>query len=293
MSSPQVVLHVEDSDEFAALVAALLTGEGFTVHRTSTLAEGEEAAKANGFACAFVDLDLPDARGLQAVMGLRHAAPDLPLIVLSGQEIDTAPVKAVLLGAQDWVGKHEISPERLTRAAALAIARQDAQSKLLWHAAHDELTGLPNRGLTLEHLTRAIGRSRRSSTRVAVLFCDVDGLKAINDGHGHADGDAVIRCVGHRLVSTLRPGDIVGRWAGDEFLVVAEGLASVEHVVSVGGRMRQEVAQPLTVGAVIHQPSITVGIALHGSRADAHLLVEAADQAMLLAKRQGDGMRVA
>src|SRR4051794_25623008 len=108
-----LVLHVEDSDDFAALVGALLAEAGYAVHRTANLAQAEEAAARGSFACAFVDLDLPDAGGLQAIMGMRHASPELPLIVLSGLGLDTAPVKAVLLGAQDWVRKHEVSATRL------------------------------------------------------------------------------------------------------------------------------------------------------------------------------------
>lgn len=288
----KVVLHLEDSDDFAALVKAFLDESNFVVHRSRTLAEAEDAAAGTDFACAFVDLDLPDAGGLQAVMGLRSVSPELPLVVLSGQEIDTGPIKAVLLGAQDWVGKHEVSADRLTSAATLAMARQDAQAKQLWRAAHDQATGLPNRTLALEHLSRAVARASRRSGEVAVLFCDLDGFKAINDEHGHAAGDSMLGAVAHRLIATLRPGDVVARWGGDEFLVIAENVDSVDQAVTIGQRVREHVGEPLDLEGATVRPSVSVGIAVTPGIHTARALIEAADQAMLHAKRTATGLHV-
>ncbi|MCW2991741.1 MAG: response regulator, partial [Solirubrobacterales bacterium] len=281
-----------DSDEIAALIAVLLEESGFSVHRTSTLAEGERAAGDGSYICAFVDLDLPDARGLQSVMGIRHASPELPLVVLSGQENETAPIKAVLLGAQEWVGKHEVSSGRLEQAAALAIARQDAQTALIWRAAHDEVTGLPNRALALEHLTRALGRVSRRPTHVAVLFCDLDGFKAVNDDHGHAAGDAVLGNVAHRMIATVRPGDVVARWGGDEFLVVAEGIDAPGQALIVADRLRAAVAEPIDVDGACHEIAVSVGVTVTSGTRTAHQLIAEADHAMLHAKRTGAGVHV-
>lgn len=292
-SARRVILHVEDSDDFAALVAAQLAGHGVDVHHSRTLAEARHAADHGSFAGAFVDLDLPDAGGLEAVMGIRHAAPDLPLIVLSGREIETAPVKAVLLGAQDWVAKHEVTPERLVRTLDLAIARQDAQAREVWKAAHDDVTGLPNRTLALEHLGRALGRAHRRGERVAVLFCDLDHFKGVNDGHGHAAGDAVLAQVAHRLVATVRPGDVVARWGGDEFLVVAEAIDGDEQALAVAARIRARVAEPVAPAGVDLAVSVTLGVAVTATSVAPHELIAAADDAMLAAKRDGRGVSLA
>jgi diguanylate cyclase (GGDEF)-like protein len=288
----QVVLHVEDSDDFAALVGALMEESEFEMHHTRTLAEGEQAASQASYACAFVDLELPDARGLQAVMGLRSVAPGLPLVVLSGQETSTAPVKAVLLGAQDWVGKHEVTSERLVQAVQLAIARQDTQSRAVWLAAHDDVTGLPNRALALEHLTRALGRASRRPTQVAVLFCDLDRFKTINDELGHAAGDSLLAMVAHRMITSVRPGDVVGRWGGDEFVIIAEGIEDPEQAIAIGERIRSDVNKPIALHNAEHVPVVTAGIALASGGGTAHGLIALADQAMLEAKRAGAGIHL-
>lgn len=288
----RVVLHVEDSDDFASLVGALLEESDFAVHRTRTLHEGERAVAEGSFACAFVDLGLPDARGLEAVTALRAASPSLPLVVLSGEEMTTAPVKAMLLGAQDWVGKHEVTSDRLKQAATLAIARQDAQAQLAWRAAHDEVTGLPNRALALEHLVRALSRASRRSANVSVLFCDLDSFKTINDEFGHAAGDAVLGAVAHRLIGAVRPGDVVSRWGGDEFVVIAEGIDSAEHATIIGQRICDAVERPVATPDAEHLTSVTIGIATTPGNIGAHELIAEADHAMLKAKSLGVRLQV-
>jgi diguanylate cyclase (GGDEF)-like protein/PAS domain S-box-containing protein len=110
-------------------------------------------------------------------------------------------------------------------------------------AAHDGLTGLPNRVVLLDRLQYAVATHRRHHRPSGLLFLDLDGLKAVNDAHGHAAGDALIVEVAHRLTAALREGDLCARLAGDEFAVLVEDLhdpAEVEHVVhrierSLGG----------------------------------------------------------
>jgi diguanylate cyclase (GGDEF)-like protein len=286
----KVVLHVEDSDDFASLVHALLEASNFSVHRTSTLQEGERAAAGGTFACAFVDLDLPDAGGLEAIIAMRAASPSLPLVVLSGQDSATAPVKAILLGAQDWVGKHEVNTDRLSQAATLAIARQDVQAQTAWRAAHDEVTGLPNRALALEHLVRALARASRRSHNVAVYFCDLDRFKDFNDEFGHATGDAVLGAVAHRLIGAMRPGDVVARWGGDEFVIIAEGVDSDAHAITVGTRICDAVSQPIATPDAEHHTSVTIGVATTPGTIGAHDLIDLADQALLKAKSLGLGL---
>src|SRR5438477_2670789 len=106
------------------------------------------------------------------------------------------------------------------------------------HAAlHDPLTGLANRSLILDHLGNALGRAARRSVLVAVVFLDLDDFKQINDTLGHAAGDEVLKGIAARLGPAVRPGDTVGRWGGDEFVVICEDVEGVSDAASIVQRV--------------------------------------------------------
>jgi diguanylate cyclase len=286
----KTVLHLEDNDNFAALIAALLETEQIEVRRARDLATGCAIATDDQLLGAFIDLDLPDAGGLQSVIELRRANPALPIVVLSGKDGALA-VKAVSLGAHEWLPKDQVDAPRLARSLELAISRQNAELAMVWAAMHDVLTGLPGRALACEHLTRSLSRARRHGTLVAVLFADLDRFKAINDRLGHAAGDHVLADVARRLVASVRPHDLVARWGGDEFVVIADSLGDVEEARHLADRLRDGTAKPLphTQGPLIVE--VTVGVAI-GRDAQPNELVEQADLAMLRGKRDGTGIAV-
>ena len=153
-------------------------------------------------------------------------------------------------------------------------------------ATHDQLTGLPVRHLVHDRLHQALYAARRSGHKVGVLFIDLDGFKAINDEHGHAAGDSVLRNVAKRLRAALRAEDTVGRFGGDEFVAVLNRLSDSQDARPVAEKLMEAIAlpmefagRPLTVGA-------SVGIAVfpdHGD--DPEALCRAADRAMYGVKR--------
>src|SRR6266536_556560 len=118
------------------------------------------------------------------------------------------------------------SDTRLLEAAAhladIAIERSEAQARLAHQAAHDALTGLPNRVFFLDRAGHALDRTRRSHSSVAVLFCDLDGFKVVNDSLGHDAGDRLLGELARRMQEVVRPGDTVARFGGDEFTVLCE-----------------------------------------------------------------------
>ncbi|GAA1426957.1 hypothetical protein GCM10009616_02870 [Microlunatus lacustris] len=165
------------------------------------------------------------------------------------------------------------------------------QAELAHQAAHDSLTGLPNRAQSLELLSGTLSRAQRSGAMIGLLFVDLDGFKAVNDTFGHGAGDQVLRTVAQRMTTVVRGGDVVGRLGGDEFVLLLEPVIDEESAVAVGERLIEVVSAPIvlangqdvSVGA-------SVGVAISqdaGTDPDA-LLVEA-DTAAYRAKTRGRG----
>jgi PAS domain S-box/diguanylate cyclase (GGDEF) domain len=180
--------------------------------------------------------------------------------------------------------------QMFSQTAAIAIERQTAEDLLAHRANHDSLTGLPNRVLFLEFLSRALARSSRDRSALGVLFLDLDRFKHINDGLGHDAGDEVLRELARRLEGAMRPMDIVARFGGDEFTVLCEGLDAAraeQHVSEVARRLLDVVEQPLTIDGEDRRLSASVGIAMAVPSSTPDGMLRDADAAMYEAKQRG------
>ncbi len=151
-------------------------------------------------------------------------------------------------------------------------------------ARHDTLTQLPNRAALLERLGVAIARARREQGRLAVLFLDLDGFKAINDSFGHSTGDALLRGVAERLVAQLRPQDTVARYGGDEFVVVCEELEAPADADAIVARLLEALSVPVEARDQTLRVGASIGLALGDGNSTPATLVRAADGAMYAAK---------
>lgn len=174
-----------------------------------------------------------------------------------------------------------------------AQARFDLQStsdESKQQALHDSLTGLPNRTLILDRLEHAHLRNRRSKKTCAVLFIDLDRLKSVNDTHGHAVGDELLIAMAHRLGALIRPGDTLGRLAGDEFVILCEDLDDVHDATAIGARLLEALARPFDLSAAQVNITASVGIAHTDALSNdqsTEKLLDDADSAMYHAKRLG------
>lgn len=165
-----------------------------------------------------------------------------------------------------------------------------AQEELRFDATHDALTGVWNGAAILQALEREMERAERMQTVLGVLMLDLDNFKQVNDVHGHLVGDEVLRVSARRIVEGVRVYDLVGRYGGEEFLVLAPGCVP-PALRKQGERIRASMAQPINSSAGVIQISASIGIVGFDSgrcaRGDSRNLVRAADQAMYRAKAQG------
>jgi len=172
-------------------------------------------------------------------------------------------------------------------AARDVTAQRAAEMQLVHQATHDELTGLPNRALLLDHLAGALARSRRSGSLVGLLFLDLDDFKSINDSYGHAVGDEFLVHVGETITGCLRETDIAARIGGDEFVVVCEGLSDPSDAEALAERIQHALSSQIPLrGQHISAPA-SIGIAINSSHSTPENLLRDADAAMYLAKHRG------
>lgn len=183
-------------------------------------------------------------------------------------------------------------PEYMVASYEDIDARRSQDARLAYLALHDALTGLANRALLDDRLGQAIAACEREGGVIAVLFCDVDGLKAVNDRYGHSFGDELLVTVARRLGGQVRGGDTLARFGGDEFVVVAN-LRSPDDAESMGRRLSvaAEASPGLTAPDGRAVPvRVSIGYAVsHDARADPRALLVRADEAMYAAKRRREG----
>ncbi len=157
-------------------------------------------------------------------------------------------------------------------------------------ARFDGLTGLPNRQNFIELVENNLLRARRNRSRFALFFVDLDRFKPVNDSCGHATGDELLKVVAARLRGALRESDIVGRFGGDEFLVLLPDVAQPADAAGVAAKIGVALDRPFELASGRFSISSSIGIAIypdHGG--DVDVLIEAADRAMYEAKKDGGG----
>ena len=233
-------------------------------------------------------------RGLQA-----HVVAELPGLVESGdpstliapiweggQEIGT--LVAVAVEGRAYSRGDREALVLLAERVSIAVRDSRAAEAMSQMALHDPLTGLPNRVLFLDRLQHALDRSEREEgAGPALLFCDLDNFKTVNDSLGHLAGDELLRVAGDRLSNCVRPGDTAARLGGDEFAVLLEHIASPKEATRVADRVLAALRSPIVVQGREVFASASIGIALHANSSGD--LLRAADVAMYTAKAAGRG----
>ncbi len=200
-------------------------------------------------------------------------------IEMVDQDGERHPMSGVAVGIRDEQGRLE----------GFAVTYRDLsdrkrlEARLAHDAGHDALTGLPNRQQLFHLLTNTIG----DRERMAVMFCDLDDFKVVNDSLGHSVGDRLLQVVADRLQTATRGGDIVGRLGGDEFLVVCRNIGTDLEVAAIADRLLAAVKAPISLDGREHVVSMSVGVAFGIGSDPANEIVQRADLAMYAAKQAG------
>ncbi len=169
--------------------------------------------------------------------------------------------------------------------------RKQTEAELFRAATHDSLTGVPNRAYFVLQVEQAIARAKRQqrgAAAFALLFIDLRRFKQVNDGHGHAIGDALLRVVASRLQAALRAGDTLARLGGDEFAVLLDGVSDTTLAHAAAERLGRVLARSVEVEGRVLPVAATIGVALGDGSSKVDELVRAADEAMYEARSRGD-----
>jgi two-component system, cell cycle response regulator len=241
-----------------------------------------------------LDVNLFGLSGFEVMarMNERPETEGVPVILLSEQSLPTLPARAMRLGAVDFLdlpaatGELVARVEAALRSARLAVELRRRNQELDHLSRTDALTGVWNRRHAEEALEMATATSRRLEQPLSVLMVDVDHFKAVNDQLGHRAGDRVLAHIAGVLKEHLRAGDTLGRWGGEEFLVICPDTDLPDALV-LGQRLRQAVAEArLDADADPARPTVSIGVAAEVGPTPAPL-VEAADRALRMAKGAG------
>lgn len=246
---------------------------------------------------ALLDWVMPGKDGVEVCREVRRCRDKAYtyLILLSSKESKQEIVQGLESGADDYLTKPYDSEELKARLRAgerileLEDHLVEARESMRFQATHDLLTSLWNRGVIVELLSREIHRSRRENNCTAVMLCDIDHFKLVNDQHGHSAGDDVLREVSRRLQHSVRSYDMVGRYGGEEFLVILNKCDAAGAAARAENLRTVISAKPFRTRAASLSVSISIGVALSTDFAsqDVDEIIQEADRALYAAKATG------
>jgi len=245
----------------------------------------ESSDLVGGRACdVFIVRDVEPQRPPIAELGERGGEPrEAVLFAFGGRRV---PIEYVRTPIQSDEG------ERYGEVVVFRdiSARKEHEDAIRRLAYRDDLTGLPNRVSLADRLQLELAHAKRNKEQVAVAYVDLDGFKQINDRHGHAAGDALLRAAAERMRAVLRAGDTIARLGGDEFVIVLPGIGGPEDARRVGEKLIASIEAPLAFEGRTLRASASFGAALYPRDGDeSQMLLRRADKAMYRAKSLGPG----
>jgi len=292
------ILVAEDDLVTGRMLQAYLAKWGYEVQIvTDGLQAWRVLQQENAPRLALLDWMMPEMDGMSICREVRrlNLQPYIYLILLTARRYQEDVVAGLEAGADEYLTK-PFDPYELRarlRAGARIVELQDsliqAREELRDQAMHDALTHLLNRRAIMDFLAAELGRAAREQKPLTVMMVDIDHFKSVNDRFGHPAGDGVLCEVSRRLRASIRVYDNVGRFGGEEFLVVAPGC-DVAPGLAQAERLREVVSsQPITFKDISIQATVSVGVATARELKAEHMeaLLTAADDALYRAKERG------
>lgn len=289
------ILLVETDPKDVYLISSKLSESSktarFKVETTGLLKDALDLLSQKKFDVVLLNLSLPDGRGLGSLNKIQGISPKVPVVIIGNVNDEELALYAVQSGAQDYLVKSQMDVNLLSRSVLYAIERKRTEERLSHLAQYDVVTGLPNRALFRDRLTRAMAHAQRKDSIAALLFLDLDHFKSINDSLGHDAGDQLLKEVAVRLKSCLREEDTIARLGGDEFTVILEDIPESENIANVAQKIIDMMSRSFLISGQEVFVTTSIGIATFPTcGTDQGSLIKNADAALYDAKEQGRGV---
>lgn len=290
ITKPQILV-VDDEPAVRHFLKVILQRMGYEVETASGGGEALERTKERSFDVVLTDLIMPRMDGLELIREVKKLSPDTEVVVITGYPSSESIVAATRAGAVDYLPKSP-DPEHLSVLIEKALGIRELRKKArerdfyLRMAQMDGLTELFNHRTFYSFLEKELSRAKRKQQPTSLLFADIDGFKGFNDRHGHLYGDRVLRQVADVLRASCRTYDIVARYGGDEFAVMAPETDKQGAVV-LGNRITQALSETTDLGPG-GELALSIGVAAYPEDAqEPDELIGTADKALYAAKREG------
>lgn len=266
------VLLVEDSNFDVAIIKDMLTKEidsnfkktTFEIVRANSFKEAKGKLDNDFFNIVLLDLTLPDSIGLDTLKKIYNETPETPIIVLTSLNDQLVAISAVKEGAQDYLVKGQFDANLLLRSIHYSIERHKMLVALRSMALIDQLTSLYNRRGFLNLANHNIELAKRKKRDIIFLFCDLDNFKYINDNYGHLEGDLVLKDTSSILTETFRESDLIARFGGDEFVVLAIDVREEDKDVMVN-RLNKNIETYNNEKNTSYKLSVSIGAVFYKS----------------------------
>ncbi len=289
------ILVADDSNVSRHLLSSMVKKWGYDVVSASDGAQAWEVLRQpDAPRLAVLDWMMPGLTGPQVCEMVRQKGGDayIYILLLTGRTQKEDVIEGMTAGADDYVVKPFDQQELKVRlrAGRRIVELQDelltAREALLKQATHDALTGLKNRARIREILTQEMSTAQQAGSPLGVIMLDLDKFKQVNDVHGHAVGDLVLIAASERIQNVLDEGDAIGRYGGEEFLIVAPKSAA--DLSALAERVRAAIAvEPVASGETLLTLTASLGYASYCPNVEAETLLRAADEALYRAKHNG------
>ncbi len=231
----------------------------YSLEHADSMIEASKLIAEQAFDIVLLDYKIGNELGLGFLGTMKRLGIDIPVVMLSHLDSIDVDLQSLHVGCIEYIPKSELSPGNLERSIRYGMNNHRVLKELLYVASHDDMTGLLNRTLLFDRIEHALSKIERTKSGCALLSCDLDNFKSINDNFGHPAGDEVLVECARRMQTVVRKSDTLARLGGDEFMILLEEVDQ-DAANQVAQKLVNEIQKPIAIESTLLNCECSVGI---------------------------------